>query len=140
MAHDDFTPIEAKALPLRKSGRIWAATHAILGLAWLALACWVIPKCEAIFLDFGAPLPAMSVALIKASHCAIKYFYVLVPLSVALIWLDLVVVDRFSAGEHGPERVRLWGLALTLLLVALLVGSFGAMILPMVTLPRNLSG
>src|SRR3982750_2641880 len=36
---------------------------------------FIIPKFEAIFNDFGVPLPRMTTFLIKASHFVIKYFY-----------------------------------------------------------------
>ena len=135
-------PIEAKGPPLRKAGRFWAATHAILAVACLAFACLVVPRCEAIFLDFGAPLPAMTVTLIKASHLAIRFFYGIVVLGVALIYLDMVMLERLSAGEdRAPDTVLEWGLALALLLVAILGGTVGAMILPMVTVvPKLLLG
>ena len=140
MAHDDFTPIEAKTLPLRNSGRFWVATHAILGLAWLALAWWVVPRVEAIFMDFGLALPAMSAALIKASHFVIKYLYVVVvPLTAALLLIDLAIFDHLSADKDNPGRVHTGGLTLTLFLVALLVGSVGALLVPMVTFHSNLS-
>src|SRR3954449_10476574 len=37
---------------------------------------FIIPKFEAIFKDFGVPLPGMTLFLIEASHIIIKYFYV----------------------------------------------------------------
>jgi hypothetical protein len=141
MTTDDFAPIEAKQLPLRKAGRSWAACHAILGVASLGLAHLLFPRFEAILKDFGAPLPAVTLAAIKASHFTIKYFYlIVVPLTAALLCLDLVALDRLSAGKDGPACVRAWGLGLTLLLVVLLVGSLGAMVLPMVTILTKLSG
>src|SRR5690349_3739801 len=37
---------------------------------------FIIPKFEAIFNDFGVPLPQMTKILITASHFLIKYFYI----------------------------------------------------------------
>ena len=47
---------------------------------------FIIPKFEAIFKDFGVPLPKMTTFLIEASHFLIKYFYIvfLTPLFCAL--------------------------------------------------------
>jgi hypothetical protein len=140
VASDDFAPIEAKPLPFRKAARSWAAYHTILGVAWLAFACLSIPRLEAILMDFGAALPTLTVVAIKASHFVIKYFYVIVVPLAAAIGLDVVVLDQLSAGKDGSGPLRAWGLGLTLLLAALLVGSVGAMILPMVTILTRLSG
>src|SRR5580704_18466195 len=39
---------------------------------------FIIPKFEAIFKDFGVPLPKMTIFLIEASHFVIDYFYVVI--------------------------------------------------------------
>src|SRR3954453_19869238 len=43
---------------------------------------FIIPKFEAIFKDFGVPLPMMTKFLIAASHVVVDYFYIvfLIPL------------------------------------------------------------
>ncbi len=40
---------------------------------------FIMPKFEAIFNDFGTPLPAITIFVIRASHIVIKYFYLFLP-------------------------------------------------------------
>src|SRR5215213_9093826 len=47
---------------------------------------FIIPKFEAIFKDFGVPLPGMTIFLIGASHFVIKYFY-LVFMAPLFFWI-----------------------------------------------------
>jgi type II secretory pathway component PulF len=78
---------------------------------------WIIPKFEAIFSDFGVPLPAMTIFTIKASHFVIKYVYVWFPLLViALVALpfrvfslfqwDVPLLDRLYRRRHSALLLR----------------------------------
>ena len=65
---------------------------------------FIIPKFEAIFKDFGVPLPGMTIFLIKASHFLIKYFYVvfLTPLFF-WIFIKLLVPQQDGCLHLRPD-------------------------------------
>ena len=60
---------------------------------------FIIPKFEAIFKDFGVPLPGMTIFLIEASHFIIKYFYI-VFLAPLFIWIFLKLLYRNKTGAY----------------------------------------
>jgi type IV pilus assembly protein PilC len=67
---------------------------------------FIIPKFEAIFKDFGVPLPRMTIILIEASHFLIKYFYV-VFLTPILIWIFIKLLYRNRTGAYICDRILL---------------------------------
>ena len=67
---------------------------------------FIIPKFEAIFKDFGVPLPRMTIFLIEASHFLIKYFYV-VFLSPLFIWIFIKLLYRNKTGAYICDRIML---------------------------------
>ncbi len=67
---------------------------------------FIIPKFEAIFLDFGVPLPNMTIMLIEASHFLIKYFY-LVFLTPLFIWIFIKLLYRNRTGAYVCDRILL---------------------------------
>jgi len=67
---------------------------------------FIIPKFEAIFKDFGVPLPAMTKFLIMASHFVIKYFY-LVFLAPILFWIFIKLLYRNRTGAYVCDRILL---------------------------------
>ena len=67
---------------------------------------YIIPKFEAIFKDFGVPLPRMTVMLIESSHFLIKYFYV-VFLTPFLIWIFIKLLYRNKTGAYVCDRILL---------------------------------
>jgi type IV pilus assembly protein PilC len=67
---------------------------------------FIIPKFEAIFKDFGVPLPRMTIILIQASHFIIKYFYV-VFLSPLFIWIFIKLLYRNRTGAYILDRILL---------------------------------
>lgn len=67
---------------------------------------YIIPKFEAIFKDFGVPLPRMTVMLIETSHFLIKYFYV-VFLTPFLIWIFIKLLYRNRTGAYVCDRILL---------------------------------
>jgi len=67
---------------------------------------FIIPKFEAIFKDFGVPLPAMTVFLIEASHFVIKYFY-LVFMAPLFIWIFIKLLYRNRTGAYVCDRILL---------------------------------
>lgn len=67
---------------------------------------FIIPKFEAIFLDFGVDLPNMTIVLIEASHFLIKYFY-LVFLTPIFIWIFIKLMYRNKTGAYVCDRILL---------------------------------
>src|SRR6266446_10477155 len=67
---------------------------------------FIIPKFEAIFKDFGVPLPKMTIFLIEASHFVIKYFYI-VFLAPLFIWIFIKLLYRNRTGAYVCDRILL---------------------------------
>ena len=67
---------------------------------------FIIPKFEAIFKDFGVPLPRMTVMLIETSHFLIRYFYI-VFLTPFLIWIFIKLLYRNKTGAYVCDRILL---------------------------------
>ncbi len=67
---------------------------------------FIIPKFEAIFNDFGVPLPKMTILLIEASHFLIKYFY-LVFMTPLFIWIFIKLLYRNKTGAYVCDRILL---------------------------------
>src|SRR5215475_13468445 len=67
---------------------------------------FIIPKFEAIFKDFGVPLPKMTIFLIEASHFLIKYFYVIF-LAPLFIWIFIKLLYRNRTGAYVCDRILL---------------------------------
>jgi type IV pilus assembly protein PilC len=67
---------------------------------------FIIPKFEAIFKDFGVPLPGMTTFLIHASHFVINYFY-LVFLAPILFWIMIKLLYRNKTGAYVCDRILL---------------------------------
>lgn len=67
---------------------------------------FIIPKFEAIFVDFGVDLPQMTVFLIKASHFVVDYFWV-VFLAPLLFWIIIKLLYRNRTGAYILDRIKL---------------------------------
>jgi type IV pilus assembly protein PilC len=67
---------------------------------------FIIPKFEAIFKDFGVPLPQMTIFLIGASHFVIKYFY-LVFMFPFFCWIIIKLLYRNRTGAYVCDRILL---------------------------------
>lgn len=68
---------------------------------------FIIPKFEAIFVDFGVDLPQMTVFLIKASHVLIQRFW-LVPLVPFVFWIITKLLYRNKTGAYILDRLKLY--------------------------------
>jgi protein transport protein HofC len=82
---------------------------------------FIIPKFEAIFKDFGMTLPALTIFTIQASHFVIKYAYIWVLVSLALLLavpmgllnmfqFDTPLSDRLFRRRHSALVLRALGL------------------------------
>ena len=67
---------------------------------------FIIPKFEAIFKDFGVPLPGMTTFLIGASHFVIKYFYIVFMFPL-FFWIFLKLLYRNKTGAYVCDRILL---------------------------------
>ncbi|MDR3638651.1 MAG: type II secretion system F family protein [Isosphaeraceae bacterium] len=84
------------------------------------ISYFILPKFEAIFKDFGAPLPQFTILVIQATHAAIRYGWasaLLVGLEVAILfllpltlvgWLNvgIPVLDRLFIRRHSALILR----------------------------------
>ena len=103
------------------------------GLAWVVLLfplIFIVPKCQAVFADFHAALPAMTTAVLAAAHAADRLGFLL-----GALWV--LVVGGLAIGL-GSMRSR-WGLALAAIFAAfsflavmvIMLCLFAALVLPM---------
>ncbi|MBX6311747.1 MAG: type II secretion system F family protein [Isosphaeraceae bacterium] len=67
---------------------------------------FIIPKFEAIFLDFGVDLPEMTKFLIKASHFVIQKFWVVILVPI-LFWIFIKLMYRNRTGAYICDRIVL---------------------------------
>jgi type IV pilus assembly protein PilC len=67
---------------------------------------FIVPKFEAIFADFGVPLPGMTIFLIEASHFVVQYFYV-VFMAPLFIWIIIKLLYRNKTGAYVCDRILL---------------------------------
>jgi len=67
---------------------------------------FIIPKFEAIFKDFGVPLPALTVGLIAASHFVINYFYICFMIPI-FMWIIIKLLYRNKTGAYVCDRILL---------------------------------
>jgi type IV pilus assembly protein PilC len=90
-----------------KSAMVYPAV--VIGVACIIVGFilyFIVPKFEAIFADFGVPLPAMTIFLITASHFVIKYFYVVFMLPL-FFWIFIKLLYRNRTGAYVCDRILL---------------------------------
>ena len=68
---------------------------------------FILPKFEAIFSDFGVPLPAVTILSIDVSHFFMNYIFLFLPLFVIQLGL-LGLVHRFSPGRAPLGPAARW--------------------------------
>ncbi len=106
-----------------------------LGIAWglyLALLVFGVPRAEAVFLDFGAPLPRATALIIRLSRGAVALAPVLL-LFVAADWLMLSGKFTVRVSQRWPVAM----LGLPWLLMAL---TLAGLVLPLLTVEMRLTG
>jgi hypothetical protein len=133
----DFVSTSSKKGPWRRgTGQI------VRGIAWslsLALLLFAVPRFELVFLDFGVDLPRMTKVWIKASHFAVKFVVVLVPLLVGLMVLDDRVSSSLSRkGEVGKSLA--WSVVMLVVPLVVLALALLGLVLPLFTPMSPLSG
>ena len=128
---------EAAALRASEE-RAWGTTASRLAyLGWLILVMqvitsfmlyFIIPKFEAIFMDFGISLPPVTIFTIEMSHIVLKYFLFFGPLIFLIevvlpaalligllmsfaVWWDLPLVNSLFRRRHSALILRLLSLA-----------------------------
>ena len=131
--------------PTRANGSLTPFRLIAPGIAWgifLVLLAFIVPRIEAIFEDFGIPLPRHTILVIRASHLVIRASSpVFVVLSLLLVllganWLMLIAQSkRREAGLSGAWSVLMLGTPL--LLIAL---TLATLVQPLLTIMGRLSG
>jgi hypothetical protein len=138
---DDFATVEFNVpKTARRDGWVVVLTHALLTSLTLALLCLLYPKFEAIFADFGVPMPLLTRSFVVFEHFLTKYFAIVAPLVAALLLVELSVLQQTGADPRYSARSGAWGFGITLVLVATMVGATIGAFLPLITLISKLSG
>ena len=115
---------QAAAMKLLRQSSWGAVLGRVSYLTWM-LMYFIVPKFEAIFSDFGVPLPQITISVIDASHRLVSFapltgllilaevlIVVLIPLSFVNSYeIDLAVVDSLFRRKHVGLILR--SLALT---------------------------
>ncbi|MFH1264408.1 MAG: hypothetical protein ABIK89_01685 [Planctomycetota bacterium] len=120
---------------------VWTAwtllTHAIAACVLLGAPFYVVPKFLAIFEEFGAALPRMTILAIDLSHVAASYWYLLVVFGLGLAAAVLFGLSLLPA--KAKWLGTLW--ASTVLLVVILFLGFVmvAILLPLEALITQLA-
>ena len=127
--------------PARRSGMLGrdaALTFLLLGTIFLFY--FIVPKFEAIYIDFGSPLPRITIFAIELSHLVIKFVYLFVPGVLWLLWFERSTRRRSEDDPTYHKLSRgiaalLWFLSFaTLIFVVIAVG------IPLLTINHKLSG
>lgn len=124
----------------RRKGPVWrfVVLSCLLG-ACVFVFYFVIPKFEAIFKDFGMPLPRLTIAAVALSHLVIKYIYLVVPGLLLLLWLDSRTMKHTQKDTQSREIDWVWMAIWTLILGSLILVVV-AVAIPLFTLITKLSG
>jgi type II secretory pathway component PulF len=143
MSKEDPWPVS----PAQQSAEAAPASFGLIAhcIAWglfLVLLTVIVPRIEAIFQDFGTPLPRPTRLLIRASHLVIWAAAPLVAipsLLLVLLGMDWLILN--IRPERGEARLaRTWSalmLASPLLLIAL---TLAALVLPLLTILTRVTG
>jgi type II secretory pathway component PulF len=96
---------------------------------------FAVPRAEAIFTDFGVPVPEITMGVIQASHW---------PGALVSLTVLLLIADPFARDEllrRGDlVKVRFWSALLIATPLLLLGTTLWALILPMLNVTTHISG
>jgi type II secretory pathway component PulF len=129
----DFMPIREKSE--RRLNYLRLIAHCTVWCMLLVLLACGVPRFEAVFADFGIPLPNLTILVIEASHLALA----VIASTVLLLVADWFVMARF-ARRGDVVSVRAWSLLMIATPVVMLALTLGGLILPMLTITQRLSG
>ena len=143
MSKDDPWPVKPSSQRAEETPSPFGLiAHCIAWGLFLVLLALIVPRIEAIFLDFGIPLPRLTLLLIRASHLvswASTPLVALPTLLLVLLGVDWLILNiRPERGEAGLART--WSalmLASPLLLIAL---ALAALVSPLLTILTDLVG
>jgi type II secretory pathway component PulF len=110
----------------------------LIVLAWglvFVLLLLAVPRAEAIFNDFGAPLPRITTLVVRASRLG----WVWIPLALFPLVVDWFVLGSFQGDEATPAS-KIWSIFVFALPLALIGAVLVALALPFLTLMTPLSG
>lgn len=137
MAVDDFEIVKTKFTPA--NWRFWAVLHAFLAVPPVVGSCTVVPRLEAIFLDFGVPLPTITNLFLGASHAVVRHALVTFAALATLYAIDVTVLRHLALDRFHPERATLWGLFWSIVLLLLIPAAVFAFVLPFLSITTSLS-
>jgi type II secretory pathway component PulF len=130
----------ADFMTYRKRPNAWLMWLRLMchGIAWgllVALLAFGVPRFEAVFSDFGVPLPEVTIRVIQASH--------ITSVLIALILL-LLVADGFVLADFDRRGViegsRRWSTVMIMTPLVLVAVTMVGVILPCLNVMQKLSG
>lgn len=136
-----MTPTKADPLdsmPGQGPGHLASFTVLASGMAWailLLLLAFIVPRVEAIFRDFGVPLPRLTEALVRISHAFQGPFLIV---AAALIVIVVSAIERLRRLD-GNTHAR-WAVLAILVPVGLIVAATLALGIAMLDLNHRLIG
>jgi hypothetical protein len=134
------------ALPAGKAARKprgWMLRVAVHGLAWLIVVSvleGIVPRFEAIFKDFGIPMPGMTMVVITASHVVTRYAALVVLALVLFAMADGHILLHWTADPRRRGLAAFWSTAASVIPFAAIVYLVVALVLPLLILDHKLSG
>ena len=112
--------------------------HVIVASSWVLAAVLLglaVPKCVAIFQDFGVPLPRTTLLVVAASRPG----WIWLPLALLPIVLDFFVSGA-ETDEETTQAFRVWSILVLVIPLVLIGAVLWALALPFFTIMTRLSG
>jgi hypothetical protein len=103
------------------------AAHCVAGFCVAAVLLTIVPRAMQFFMDMGVKLPAMFLQLGSASRFVSDYWYIVIPLTIAVDAVLLYVLEI----QRSKIQVRIWFVAVLLLSIAFLLWAALAIVIAM---------
>ena len=118
---------------------IQAALHGMLWLGLLAVLVFVVPNYIRTLESFGTELPTVTLIVIKTSHYAVLFWWLIIPMIAVLAAGDGAIILALSASPRLKLFKVLWGILMLLLPAAAIALVVVGIQLPMIQLINSLS-
>jgi type II secretory pathway component PulF len=94
-----------------------AVAHLLSGLVLVGWFYLLVPRFKHDFNDFGVEIPALAILIIRVGDVVVNYWYVLVPVTPVVLFLDFLVA-RWIAKQIGLRVAIAYGVSIALLFFA----------------------
>lgn len=116
---------------------LWASIHAGLWIAFFAILLLIVPKIEAVCVDFGVDVPASARALIGASRVMRRWPFVVPLIFVAGLGFDLLVLKALA---KSGRSAGLWNAVMVVVPLIVIVNTILVLLRVFIGLNHQLSG